>query len=368
MENAILYAGVEELNTIKEHVLELNGYQDRNAELLKEEARLSKLISGKEKELSDEIDTTLKKRKSEITSSYEDQISTLNARTKKIKAKKEKEKGMKVSERIKEETAELCEANKQLVIQMKAELKKEKISQVYNNELFFSLFMPKNAAQYAVLALMFLLAFFIVPCGIYSLFFAEKFGSLSLLVIYPIAIAVFGGLYLVINNRVKEKHRDIFLHIRDLRFEHKTNRRQIHLIQKGIKNDSDESTYGLEQFDNELKEAAAEVTRIAEEEKEALTTFENETSVTLTAEIKGRYQEELDSLRVKYEETGKEQKSMEEKVKDFTLMLSKQYEAYLGKDMLTVAKLDRLISHIEKGEASNIGEAIAREKGQKASV
>ena len=30
MENAILHAGIEELNTIKEHVMELNGYQERN--------------------------------------------------------------------------------------------------------------------------------------------------------------------------------------------------------------------------------------------------------------------------------------------------------------------------------------------------
>ena len=36
MENAILYAGIEELNTIKTHVMELNEYEERNAELLKE--------------------------------------------------------------------------------------------------------------------------------------------------------------------------------------------------------------------------------------------------------------------------------------------------------------------------------------------
>ena len=42
MSNAILHGGIEELNTIKEHVMELTGYQERNAELLKEEARLDK--------------------------------------------------------------------------------------------------------------------------------------------------------------------------------------------------------------------------------------------------------------------------------------------------------------------------------------
>ena len=124
MENAILYAGVEELTTIKEHVMELNGYQERNAELLKEEARLGKMLAAKEKELSDEIETTLKKRKNAITSSYEEQLSTLGTRRKKVRTKKEKEKSVKVADRVMEETAELRDANKGLQIDIKANLKK----------------------------------------------------------------------------------------------------------------------------------------------------------------------------------------------------------------------------------------------------
>ena len=104
MSNAILHGGIDELNTIKEHVMELSGYQDRNEELLKEEMRLEKLINGKEKDLTDEMETTLKKRKNELISAYESQISTLNARNRKVKAKKEKDKDVKVSERMEEET------------------------------------------------------------------------------------------------------------------------------------------------------------------------------------------------------------------------------------------------------------------------
>ena len=83
MDNAILHAGIEELTTIKEHVVELDSLQGRNAELLKEEVRLEKLIAGKEKDLNDETETTLKKRKSELVSTYESQLATLNARNKK---------------------------------------------------------------------------------------------------------------------------------------------------------------------------------------------------------------------------------------------------------------------------------------------
>ena len=53
---------------------------------------------------------------------------------------------------------------------------------------------------------------------------------------------------------------------------------------------------------------------------------------------------------------------MKIKVKEISLMLSKQYETYLGKEVLTVAMLDRLIAHMESGEATTIKEALALEK------
>ena len=362
MENAILYAGVDELNTIKQHVMELDGYQERNAELLKEETRLSKTLASKEKELTDEIESTLKKRKNAITSSYESQLSTLGTRRKKVKAKKEKEKGAKVSARIEDETAELREANKCLQIDIKTNLKKNKTPRFCNSTLFYSLFMPKNGSEFCVMAACVLVAFFVLPLGIYQFLLAERFGAWALAIVYVADVVLFGGLYLLLNNLVKEKHLDTLKANRELRQQHYQNARKIREIQKNIERDTDESTYGLEQYDEELKEIEAEINRVAEEEKEELTKFENVTSVDLTNDIKGRYQEELDALRTRSKEVEAEQKEVEEKVKEYSLMVSKQYETYLGKDMLTVAKLDRLIKRIEKGEATNIGEALALEK------
>lgn len=364
MENAILHAGVSELNTIKEHVLELNGYQERNAELLKEEARLDRLISGKEKDLNDEMETTLKKRKSELVSTYESQLATLNARNKKVKTKKEKDKGTKVTERIEEETAEFREKNKELVLEMKAKMKTDKTPRLCNTTLFYAFFMPKTLTEFLLFILGLLIVFFAVPFGIYLLFFANKFGELALAVIYVIMILLVGSVYLTINNKIKEKHLDTIRAVRSLRIQYRRNMKNIRGIQRGIKNDADESAYGLEQYDDELAEISTEIQRIAEEEKEALNTFETVSTPQIKAEIRGRYEEELASLKEKYKEICIEQKNMEDKVKEFSLMMSKQYEAYLGKDKLTVQKLDKLIAHIEKGEAADIGEALALEKNK----
>jgi hypothetical protein len=361
MSNAILHGGVDELNIIKEHVMELTGYQEKNAELIKEEARLDKLIAGKEKDLNDETENTLKKRKSELVATFESQLATLNARNKKIKAKKEKDKGVKVSERISEETAELRDRNKELALEIKTKLKTGKTPKICNTTLFYSLFMPKSFGEILLFITGLLVVFLMLPFGIYLLFFAKKFSELALAIIYVVMILLVGSVYLAVNNKIKEPHLDTIRAVRLLRNQYRRNNRNIRDIQKGIKNDADESAYGLEQYDDELKEIAAEIARVTEEEKQAVNTFETETTPQIKAEIKGRYIEELTNLKEKHTEVCKDQKAVEEKIKEYSLMMSKQYEAYLGKDMLTVPKLDKLISRINKGEANDIGEALAIE-------
>ena len=364
MSNAILHGGIEELNTIKELVIELTGYQEKNAELLKEEVRLEKLIATKEKDVNDETENTLKKRKAELIATYESQLSTLNARNKKIKAKKEKDKSVKMSERISEETAELRDKNKELVLEIKTKLKAEKTPKICNTTLFYALFMPRGIVEFFIFILTLLVLFLAIPFGIYLLFFAEKFGELALAIIYVSMILLVGSVYLAVNNKVKEPHIDTIRAIRLLRNQYRRNNKNIRDIQKGIKKDADESAYGLERYDDELKEIAEEINRVTEEEKQAINTFESETTAQIKAEIKGRYAEELTSLKTTHAEVCANQKSAEDKVKEISLTMSKQYEAYLGKGMLTVQKLDKLISRISKGEAKDIGEALALEKNK----
>lgn len=364
MDNAILHAGIDELNTIKEQVLELTGYQERNAELLKEEARLDKLIFSKEKDLNDEIESTLKKRKTELAGTYGSQLATLSSREKKVKAKKEKDKGAKMTERIAEETAELRDENKALVLEIKAKQKTEKIPAFCRSTLFFAFFMPRNPMEILLLVVALLLLFLVIPFGLYLLLFAEKFGELALAVIYLIMILLVGGIYLTINNRVKEKHLETIREIRGIRNTYCKNKKTINKIRRGIRKDADESIYGLEQYDDELNEINAEIQRISGEEKEALKAFETETTPQIKAEIKSRYEEEITSLKQAQKDVVAEQKATEEKVKELSLMLSKQYEIYLGKDMLTVAKLDKLIAHIESGAAADIGSALAIENNK----
>ena len=209
-----------------------------------------------------------------------------------------------------------------------------------------------------------LIVFLAVPFGIYLLFFADKFGELALAIIYLIMILLVNGAYLAINNKIKEKHIDTIRAVKGLRNQYRRNIKNINDIRKGIRNDADESTYGLELYDDELKEIAEELRKVTEEEKQELNVFETVTAPHIKNEIKSRYEEELTSLKGHLKEVCEEQKGTDAKIKEFSLMISKQYETYLGKEMLTVPKLDKLISYISKGEAADIGEALALENNK----
>ncbi len=363
MENAILYAGIEELNTIKEYVLELQSYEEKNTELEQEESRLEKVLFGKKKEMAEEIEVTKKKRKKELTMSYESQLTKLNAKAKKIKSKKGKEKGQKVAKRVTEATAELREANKGITIDMKALMKKNKVPNICNTTLFYSFFMPKAPIEFLILLFCILFVFLILPLSVYQLFFKDS-KTLALALIYMVIVFLFGGLYIIFNNVLKEKHLATLKEIKSFRHQYRLNCKKMRAIRKGIQKDTDESSYGLEQYDTELTKIEEEIARVAEEEKNALVKFESVVVNQIAEEIKERYQEELNSLKVAYDKTCAEQKVTEEKVKEITLMLSKQYETYLGKEILTVAMLDRLIGHIQSGEATTIKEALALEKNK----
>lgn len=358
-DNAILYAGVDELNVIKEQVLELEGYRGKNAELLREENRLERLIGSKEKDLAEEIGTTLKRRRTELTETFENQIETQKNRQKKIRARKEKEKGGKMSERIALETAEYAERNQAILLEIKAALKKDKTPGFCNSTIFLAFFRPGRALEVLILILGLLLAFAAIPIGVYLLLPKKPFGDMTLVLIYLVAVVLFGGLYLFLNNRVKERHLDTIRQIQLLRTEYRTNKKKAQLVKKAIIGDKDESGYGLEQYDSELAETQEEIRKIAESEKEALTRFEKETTVLITDEIKGRYQAELDALKESYHGTYEEQKKTEEKIKELSLLLSTQYETYLGKETLNTATLDKLIAKIQNKEAANIGEALS---------
>ncbi|WMJ85518.1 hypothetical protein [Anaerocolumna sp. MB42-C2] len=357
MESNILSGGLEDINKLKDTLTELNDYIDRNDALAAEESRLEKTIKNKEKAITEEIAGTTKKRKDEIEATYDDQLEKTRLRAKKIRNKKEKSKSVKISERIEAETAQLKEEYRQMVLETKAVLKQKKVPAFCNTKLFYSLFLPTGMGDLAVIILSLIIILLIIPCFFYFYVIPDE-KMIYLILIYFITVIFFGGAYMLIDNNVKDKHMQTIKRIYSIRVQISDNKKKREKIRKRILKDKDESQYGLDNFDQELSELDNELKFIMDQKKEALNTFENNTRYVISDEIKARSQEELNTLKKEYGEVYVKIKDTEEKIKVLSMEIANKYEAYLGKEFMSVEKLNILSDIIMENDLKTISEAL----------
>ncbi len=358
MEGNILSGGLDDLNGLKNILLDLDGYMDSNDALASEESKLEKTIKNKEKAIADEIINTTKKRKDEIEATYNEQIEKTRARIKKIHDKKEKSKSAKISERIEAETSQLKEEYRQMLLESKAILKQNKVPSFCNSRLFYALFLPRGMGDMVIIIITLIIILLIIPCIFYFYVIPEE-KMVYLILIYFITVIFFGGLYMLIDNNIKDKHMEAIKRIYGLRSQNFDNKKKRDKIRKSILKDKDESRYGLDNFNQELSELNNELKSITEQKNEALSAFENTTRFVIGEEIKARSQDELNALKKKYGEVYVEIKEAEDKIKNLSMEIANNYEVYLGKEFMSVDKIIILIDIMTDNNLKTISEAMS---------
>lgn len=358
MQGNILSGGIKELETVRQKLTELSTCQNRFEELQMQETRLEKQVKGKEKDIADEVGTALRQRKEEIEKTYDAQLDLTRQQIKKIKSRKLKSKNEKVSERIDNETAGTREEYRLLNLEIRDLYKGNKIPLLFHNRLFYAIFFPGKILDLVTIILTVAILLLGLPYVIYTMILPQE-KMIFLFLIYALIVIIFGGIYLLIENNMKARHRNVFTQILKKRRQMALTRRKIRNIRKGILKDKDESAYDLEDFDRELEELEQELANINAGKKEALSTFENTTRNVIKEDISGQHQDELLKLKKEYANVYSDIKAIQETIKNLSLEIASDYEAYLGKEFLTPEKLDVLINLMHEKNISTVSEAIA---------
>lgn len=353
----ILSGSIDALYTMKENLLELEGYKESSKEWAFQEEQAEDQFEERQKAVTEEVSTVLKKRRQEVEASFEEQMNETKTRLKKVKAKKEKQLGKKVSQRIEEETADLTKEGIRLEQELKAVFQKNHISRVFNHKWFHAVFMPCSLRDFGILLITVLILFLALPVGIYKFFLPEN--ALYLILDYFVTILVFGGLSIIINKKIKENHTEAIIDMKAIRQKMAKNNKKIHVMARDIRKDKDDSIYGLDEIKEEILALEDELNHLMEEKKNALVEFEATTKTAVSEEVKSRYEDEMKGLQSKVKEAHEEQRKAAEKVKEFSLEITNRYETYLGKDMLTKAAIDRLIEIMKEPNVTNISEALS---------
>lgn len=336
--------------------------------------KLSKNIVTEEKSISDEIASTIKKRKQEISDSYDDRLDDNRARKKKVANKRDKKKNQRVNERISHETKDIRKNNRELEVEMKTILKKNKVPTSCASPLYFIMFAARGASEVALMLFTYLIYFAGIPAGIMLLvkkLILEDKKDINMafwcVLIIAVLVIIQFIIYFVVYNLTKVKHADVIKQIRAIRDKIKANNKQMDAIKNSINKDKDESVYKLDSFDEKLANLDDEADNISEEKQAALKVFENETKQLIIDEINGRRLQTLEDMKAEKAELEDKITKGEKKYSEKVLQITNQYAPYLGEDLCKSDKLNDLIALMEEEQADTVSAAINLYKGQKSS-
>lgn len=347
---------LEFLGRAREAVDELSVCQDRETQLLQDEDRLGKLLEAEKKLVADTIQSTVKKRREELSSSYDAEIVKAQDQLKKVRSQREKAKNQGMKERIAEETSELHSYNEELTEHMRTVFKKNHVPALCRTRLYYSLYFPRWAGEFLALFLCVAVVFLALPFGIYQQI--PKPSAIWLAGIYLADILVFGGLYMTIGNNTKLKYMDPLKEGRQIKDQIHANNKKIRVITSTIRKDRNESLYNLEKYDDEIARLQQELSDTAAKKKDALNTFESVTRTILQDEIEHNHKEKLDGLQAEYGDVSEQLRATSAEVKAKRLYITDNYACHLGKELLDPFKINDLAAIIQRGEAANISEAV----------
>lgn len=336
--------------------------------------KVTKNIASEEKSISDEIASTIKKRKQELSDIYDERIDDNHARRKKVEVKRGKKKNEQMNERILDETKDIRDDNRELEVEMKTLLKKNDVSSFCASKLFYIMFMPKGTDEIIAMLLSFIVYFIGIPSAVMLIFkkavLSHKENINTAFWCTLIAALVFIVLLIVyfsIYSSTKMRNIELLKETRAIRDRIKANDKHAEAIKNSISKDQDESYYNLSSFDKKLKELDKEADSISDEKQDALKLFEADTKQVITDEINGRRLPELERLKAEKKELENKIAQGEKKYSDKVLYITNKYARYIGEDLCKEEKLSDLISLMEEGQADTVSEAINLYKGQKSS-
>ena len=358
----------------RDEVIKRDEYAANVDRMKQQNKKLSKNIASEEKSISDEIATTIRKRRQEIQSTYDDRLDDNRARKKKVANKRDKKKEERMDKRYHEETKDLRESDKDLQVEMQTLLRKYKLPSFCGKKLYFALFYARNVKEFGLKILSFLIGFCGIP-GLVTILVKKLVldTKKDINVAFWCALVAAGTfillllIYFAIYSRTKIKHMDALTQARSIRDKMIANKRQAKAIRHSISKDHDDSQYNLDAYDEKLDNLDAEADAIGKEKQEALRAFEEETTAMITEEINNRRLPALEALKEEKASLENEVAAEEKRFSDQTLLVANKYAAVLGEDMCRQDKLEELIAIMQEGQAETVSEAIRVYKGQRPS-
>lgn len=355
MEN-FLSGGIAELEQAKAaiaHASELTADMEETEKLLKAN---EKDVDAQKKFMNDKIEASIRNRREELEKAHDDQIAIAKKDLKSAEKNKKSARNKAVNERISESTEYLIQENKRLNSQIKNIFKQANVPSFCNTRFYYALFGARTIGDFFIFAITVLIAVAVIPNVVCALLDVK---TVFKVLIYIGIILVFLLIYFLIfiSTRTDQKAAAIDK-ARSIRKRISANNKQIKSLSANIKNDQDESTYGLETFNSEIDRCTAAVKEREDAKAAAVEDFNNYTANSIRQEIENENLPVIEELEIEGKALKADLEKKQADAKAANDELTSTYSAMLGAKNATVEKVDELIGIINEGKAQTIMQAL----------
>ncbi len=362
----LLNGNAEDLHVVQAELQNRDNLYEMLMGIKEQLNNVSNKVKETEKAEAEEISDTLKNRRNLVKAEYEKQLKEVLRQKKKEADKRSREKNMKVEDRVKTETSEMIEKNKECRKNLKKYFKEQKVPSICLRDVFYCMFMPQGTSEIAKAIADFAIFFAVIPfcVGIILRFLLSQDAEITaktvnaLSIIVPTAVLLlFIVIYYLIYVNIKVAHIEALREGRNLKNVIKKNEREIKTTTKNIHKDKDESLYGLENYDENIKQLVITEENIRAEESESLKKFDTETANAIITDIKEKRKTYLDGAKAQMNELAEKAGTVENQLQSLNREISSKYQVYLG-EKCERETIDKLISIIENKKAATVSEAI----------
>lgn len=357
-----LNGGIAELEAAKEAII-------NEAKLSEEAAKAEKAYLSKEKDveaqkkfMEDKINSSVRNRREELEKVHDEQISQAKKELKSAKKERRDAKNEAVNERIGNETASLSSDNARLKKQIRALFKQWKIPAFCNTKFYYAMFATKSAADFLVFALVAIICVAVIPNIVCAMIDTT---TVFKILIYAGIVVAFALIYVLIFAATRSGQKaNIIEKARPLRKKIALNKKMIRNMSKKIRIDDDESSYGLDHLDEEIKRIEDAENQKEADKDSAMKDFDRNTAAAIKSEIEKENLPLIEQMQAEAKSLHREFLDKQAAAQKATTTVANEYTSYLGTKNASPEKIDELIEIINSGKASTIMQALDVRNGE----
>lgn len=346
------------ISDVKEHAEKINRL-DKISDTVKD---LNRDIEISEREVREETEAKIKSAVNSICEGYDKSVAADKAKIKEVQAARDKAKQAGVKERIASETESLRKENESLKEQIREAFKLERIPMYCNSRIYSALFQTSGVLDCTIYIFVQLLLYVFIPV---IFIFISGFPAWGYIVYYAVMCITTVNIHKVILNKTLLKHSETIVAARDTKRTIIRNRKRIKKIARSIRSDKNEEMYGLENYDYNINRLYDHIRDVEDERKRALDEFEKTAKPDIISEIDGRSRDNINQMKTELEKNQNEYTELDELIKKQRIYISSNYEAYLGKEFMSLDRLQELYSYMKSGAADTVGQALTEYKDRR---